>query len=319
MMTTFDSVSIDGTNAFLVSELERLDPTLHQPLASVTWSRDIDLREDVSIADEIASFTNSSFAAAGGTRASGKAWIAPSSTAVPAVGVDTARTGQPLMLWGQSARWSVIELETSQRLGRPLDAQQVAAITLKWNMDVDEQVYVGDDALGVTGLLNNAGVARATVAAGSQGATGWSSKTADEILTDIDGVLNAAWQASAWAVCPDRLLLPPASFSQLVARKLSDQGDVSILEFLRRNSLSHSINGRPLDIAPVKWLAGLGEGDTNRLVAYSKDAGRVRFPLVPLRRTPVEYRGLYQELTYYGRLGVVEFVYPETAAYRDGI
>ena len=65
-MMTYDAATIDSTGSFLIGELERLDPTLHEPLVDVTWSRDIDLRSDVSIGDEVSSFTNSTFAAAGG-------------------------------------------------------------------------------------------------------------------------------------------------------------------------------------------------------------------------------------------------------------
>ena len=45
---TYDQATVDSTGAFLVNELERLDPMMHEPLASVTWQRDIDLREDVT-------------------------------------------------------------------------------------------------------------------------------------------------------------------------------------------------------------------------------------------------------------------------------
>ena len=64
-LLTFDSefsYTRDSTGAFLIGELERLDQTLHDPLVAVTWGRDIDLREDVTIADEVSSFTNSTFA-----------------------------------------------------------------------------------------------------------------------------------------------------------------------------------------------------------------------------------------------------------------
>src|SRR5690348_7863893 len=64
-LMTFDAQTIDSAGSFLIGELERLDQTLHAPLAAVTWGRDIQLREDVSIADEVSSFTNSTFAAAG--------------------------------------------------------------------------------------------------------------------------------------------------------------------------------------------------------------------------------------------------------------
>jgi hypothetical protein len=72
---TFDQATVDGTGAFLVHELERLDQTLNLPLVNFTWSRDIQLREDVSIADEISSFTNTTFAAAGTPNANGKNWL----------------------------------------------------------------------------------------------------------------------------------------------------------------------------------------------------------------------------------------------------
>src|SRR5262249_52004892 len=62
---THDGKVVDSSGAFLVGELERLDQTLHRPLVSITWSRDIRLRNDVTIADEVSAFTLSTFASAG--------------------------------------------------------------------------------------------------------------------------------------------------------------------------------------------------------------------------------------------------------------
>ena len=52
-------------------------------------------------------------------------------------------------------------------------------------------------------------------------------------------------------------------------------------------------------------------------MAYTQDEKFIRFPLVPLLNTPLEYRGLYQLTTYYGRLGQVETPYGNTIAYMD--
>jgi hypothetical protein len=139
------------------------------------------------------------------------------------------------------------------------------------------------------------------------------------VLAVVNTVLNAAWAASGYAVVPDKLGLPPAKYSYLVSQKVSDAGNISILQFLKDNSLSNAVNGQPLDIVPMKFLTGRGASGTDRMVAYSQDQNRVRFPLVPLQRTPVEYRGISQLTYYYGRLGAVEWVYPETAQYADGI
>lgn len=65
-MFTIDKATIDSSGAFLVGELERMDQTLNMPLTSVKWSRDMPLRSDISIADEVSSFTNTDFVGVGG-------------------------------------------------------------------------------------------------------------------------------------------------------------------------------------------------------------------------------------------------------------
>lgn len=314
-MLTFDARTIDSTGAFLIGELERLDQKLHMPLASVTWSRDIDLREDVSIADEASSFTNSSFAAAGGPSPTGKSWIGKDANAIQGIALDIGKTANPLTLWGMQVGWTLPELESAQKLGRPVDQQKFAGMQLKHNMDVDEQVYIGDGVLGVTGLVNNAAVTNVANAPTGN----WATATPDQIVADINELLTSVWAASGYAICPSELRLPPAKFGLLVSRKVSDAGNISILEYVKQNTISNSINGRPLNIQPLKWLFQRGAANADRMVAYTKEQDKVRFPLVPLQRTPLEYRDIRQLTTYFGRLGVVEVVYPETIGYRDGI
>lgn len=323
-LMTFDARTIDSSGVFLIGELERLDQRLHEPLAAVTWSRDIDLREDVSIADEYSSFTNSSFAAAPGVNGSGKSWVGKEATAITGISLDIGKTINPLNLWAMQLGWTIPELESAQMLGRPVDQQKFAGMQLKYQMDIDEQVYIGDSALGLTGMTNHVlmtNVTNAVTGAWTGGVT-----TVTQILADVNELLNSVWAASGYAICPDRLLLPPLQYSYLVSNIVSSAGNISILEFLKANSLSNSINGRPLDIQPLKWLTGTtrggkgpGAGGADRMVAYTKDINRIRFPLVPLQRTPLEYRDLRQLTTYFGRLGAVELVYAETIGARDGI
>jgi len=74
-----------------------------------------------------------------------------------------------------------------------------------------------------------------------------------------------------------------------------------------------------LNIKPVKWLTGRGASSTDRMVAYTNDGERVRFPLVPIRRETAYYHGIKFAAPYISALGEVEFVYPETIQYADGI
>ncbi|HFP9378020.1 TPA: DUF2184 domain-containing protein [Raoultella ornithinolytica] len=313
MPMTFDQATVDSSGAFLIGELERLDQTLNLPLTSQTWSRDIQLREDVSIADEISSFTNTTFAAAGTPNANGKNWISPLATAIAGINVDIEKKGFPLELWGMELGWTVIELNAAAQVGRPIDTQKYDGMQLKWNMDTDEQVYIGDAAKGAKGLLNLSQVTP------TNATKTWAASTVDEIRASINQVLSNAWARSAYSKVPEDLLVPPEQYSFIASTIVSSAGNQSLLTYLETNTIAYHQNGKPLNIRPVKWMKGRGVGGTDRMVAYTNDKKFVRFPMVPLQSVPIQYRGLYQLVTYYGKLGAVEPVYPETLNYMDGI
>jgi hypothetical protein len=332
---THDGRTVDSTGAFLVGELERLDLTLHKPLAAVTWGRDIDLRDDVTIADDVSSFTVSSFASAGGLGdgqavGNGKSWIGRKSNQVPGTSIDIAKIANPLTPWGNELAYTLFELESAAKLGRPIDQQKFEALQLKHQMDIDEQVYIGDTSLGLYGLVNNPLVAQygtqTSLPDGISGFSQWTKKTPDEILADVNEMLVSTWTASGWAVISDKILLPPAQYGYIATQKVSNAGNVSILKYILENNLFTRSEGKELDIKPVKWLVGAGAGGTlgvagtvDRAVVYKQERDRVRFPMTLLNRTPVQYDSIFHKTTYFCKLGAVEIVYPELLGYFDGL
>ncbi len=310
-MITIDKATVDAAGVFLVGELERLDQTLNLPLVSYKWSRDMPLRSDVSIADEQSSFTNTDLAAAGGANPNGKNWIGKNSTAIAKTNLYIEKTAQPLTLWGMELGWTLPELASAQQLGRPIDTQMYDAMQMKWNMDIDEQVYIGDSDLGITGLLNLSQVTPISAA------KEWATATPDEIVQDFNLLLSQAWVNSGYAICPAKVGLAPELFSLLVSKKVSDAGNMSVMEYVKINCIAFQENGVPLEIVSMKWASKRGAAGAHRMVAYTQDEKFIRFPLVPMLNTPLEYRGLYQLTTYYGRLGQVETPYGNTIAYMD--
>jgi len=309
----------DSTLAYFVNQLDSMDQRLYMPLYSVSWGRDIKLRGGLSMANESTSFLRSNVGAMGSQSASGKPWLAPNATALPGVTINGERIVLPLRLLGMELSYMSVELERSQLLGQPIDQAKFNAMNIKYQMDTDEMVYVGDTEVGAYGLCNSPLVSAASVAADGAGSSAlWTAKTADQIVRDINDMLNAAWVASGYAVCPDKLLLPPAKFSYLVGTKVSTSADKSILKYVKENTISNSVNGRELDIQPVKWLTGRGAGATDRMVAYTNQEDRVRFPMVPVRRETPYYLGVRFNAPYIWAFGEVEMVYPETVLYRDG-
>jgi len=324
--------TVDSTGSFLVGELERLDYTLHEPLVSVTWPRDIDLREDVTIADEVSSFTLSTYASAGslGTGngiGNGKAWLGKNTDQIGGVGLDIAKIPHALRPWGLEVKYTILELESAAKLGRPVDQQKYDALKMKHQMDVDEMVYIGDTSLGETGLINNGLVTNVNnLVAGAGGFTQWAFKSPDEILADFNTALSSVWAASAWAVLPGRVMIPPAQFGYISTAKVSQAGNISVLKYVMENNVVSTSGQGTLEILPCKWNIGAGAGGVigtagtvDRMVVYTKDKNRVRYPMTLLQRTPIQYNSIYHSTTYFCRLGAVEVVYPETIGYFDGL
>ncbi|WP_334653597.1 DUF2184 domain-containing protein [Klebsiella michiganensis] len=311
-MFTVDRATIDSTGAFVVGELERMDQTLNMPLVSVKWTRDMPLRSDISIADEVSSFTNTDFSSVGGPNPMGKNWMGKKGTATPGPELDIVPTRNNLTPWATEVSWTVLELASAQKLGRPIDVQKYEAMKLKWNMDTDEQVYIGDSGLSVAGMLNLPDITPLAAAAA------WTATTdPDVILQDINLLLTDVWMRSGYAVCPAKIGLAPELFGLLTIKKVSSAGNISVLEYVKVNSIAFQENGEPLEIVSIKWASKRGAGGSHRIVAYTQDEKYIRFPMVPLLNTPLEYRSMQQLTVYYGKLGQVEAPYSNTISYLD--
>jgi hypothetical protein len=314
MTQVYDAKFYDSTLAFYVNQLDVLDKILYEPLTSVTWSRDIKLRSNISLGNESTSFIRSAFAGQGTQAITGKPWISAETTALPGVSVNGERVVSLIRPLGREISYTSIELERSQTLGMPIDAQKLQALNTMYQISTDEMVYIGDSGLGVGGLVNNSAVTAANVAGGV-----WTTKTPAQILADVDTMLNAAWAASAYSFAPSELRLPPAQFAYIATQLISTAGNMSILEYIKANNISTAANNYPLNIQPLKWLTGRGVGGTDRMMCYTNMEDKVRFPMVPIRRATPYFQGIHFNSPYIWAYGEVEVVYPETIRYADGI
>lgn len=319
---TFDQATLDSAGAFLIGELERLDPMVHEPLIATTWTRDIDLRTDVQMGDTSTSYTVSSFGAVGGAAPSGIAWAGAETTTLPRAQLDIGKVVTPLNIWTMEVAYTVVELQSAQLTGRPIDVQMLSALNRKNQMDTDQVVYIGDSNVGSTGLLNSAAVTNSTnVANGVAGTPQWVTKTPDEIRQDVNELLISVWAATGYSTPPTKVALSPAAFGYISTAIASTAANTTILTFLKENNILTAEKGIPLEFVPVKWLAAanLPGASYDRMVAYSQRPEFVRFPMVPLQPVAPQYAGIWIKVPYYGKLGAVETVYPETIGYRDGI
>lgn len=321
---TFDSIRTqdarmrDSAGAFLMSELERLDPELHMPITGIFWQRDMPVREDVTIEDQASSYIRMAFATPGGVNPTGVHWIGRTTTAIPGIVADADKKVTPLNIWGMELAYTVIELAESQRVNRPIDQTKYDGLKLAYNMDVDQIAYVGDATVGSYGLLNSPLVTATNAANGATGYSTLASKTPAEILATFNAGLSGAWANSANAIVPNKVGIPPIQYG-LLQQTVSQAGSVSVLEYLKKNTIASTMNGIDLEIVPMKWAVGRGVGGTDRMVFYTQDRSRIRLPLTPLLNTVVQPKDIHMATYYYSKIGAVEIVNPELVYYLDGI
>lgn len=309
----FAAATRDAAGNFFITQLERFDPKIYEPLVSTTYLRDIRLREDVQISTDISSFSQLKIGSLASAAQPGTSWIDANVTSIGAANVDTNKVENPMKLWAQLIQYTIVELERSMKLQQPIDQQKLMALRIKYNMDMDRLVYIGDPSVSSKGLASNPDVSVSNASVSFSD----SSVPVDAVLKDINLVLNQTWQHSGYAVVPSKLLMAPSDFSVLAGRLNSQAGNSNVLQYIANNCITSTMLGRPLEILPVKWLENAGADGKKRMIAYTDDMDYVRIPMVPLQKTPVEQRSIWWETTYYAAVGGVEFVYPETIGYMD--
>lgn len=308
---------VNDAYAFLEKELEKCDPKVLEPLTATLWPRDMPVKtgggflENVSrIAVDYAS-----------TGIGEDALQFNMGNDIPVMQADFNKDASRVFSWAQYLRISYIEREKFNKVARNLEEVLNKGIHLAFDHFCDLNVYKGFTKVSSTGLLNNASVTRVSAATGASSQTDWDHKTADEILADINAALTAVWSANEMAddALPNQILIPVYQFGQLVTRKVGTTGDKSILTYIEENNIVTK-QKKNLEILPCKYCYHAGTSSTDRMVVYINDVEKIRYhQTVPLKRLNTEIADLAFKTPYVAQVSEVEFLYPTTVYYVDGI
>lgn len=216
--------------------------------------------------------------------------------------------------FGSSYGYSVQEIRAARMKGLPLQQRKANAARRAIMQKENTVAFTGDSEHNLQGFLNHPNITEYTVPADGTGASKlFSTKTADQILRDLNGVVNTVVTTTLGVEQPDTLLLPLSIYTTLTTQRIADT-DVTILAFFIRNS--------PY-IKAVDWLnelETLGAGSTKRMIAYkrSPDALTLEVPQ-DFEQFPPDQKGMEFEIACHSRCGGVLFYYPLSAAFGDGI
>ena len=243
-------------------------------------------------------------------------FVGSKSLDVPIAEIGTDKVVVPVELGATGYEYSDEEMRQAMQLGRPL-AQLKANVARRAYEELAQRTSMtGDTQHDLPGFLNNTNVTAASVV-NPGGGTEWVNKTPAQILFDINDLLGDIFVDTLQVERADTLLLPTAQWSFIASTPRSDNSDTTILQYVVANS--PYVNSEA-DIMPLSELAGAGAGATDRMMAYTKSVDKVVFHIpMPLRFTEPQRKGRGFEVPGEFKLSGVEFRYPGSARYADGI
>lgn len=318
---TMDAAAVSSGMAFLTSELEKFDPTLREPLTSVTYPRDIIINSGGGWI-EATSNINVSYGIAGGN----KSRVGGVQNDIHRIQADFDKDVWPTFPFEitMSVKW--VDMQRGAVTGRAIEKIYDDGIRLAFDKYMDSNTYVGLEEHGTYGLVNLPKVSAVAVKAGASGATEWEKKTPEEILDDINTAILDAWAASQYdsRAIPNHILLPPKQYMMLVKNIVSvagTNGAMSIMEYLKQNNIAKD-KGVDIFIGECRWCSGAGVGNKDRMVAYVNDSYFTELDMpVQLSRvmTAPNVSDAAYDTLYAANVGCVKVHYYEPFVYRDGI
>jgi len=243
-------------------------------------------------------------------------FVGTKSLNVPIAEIGTDKITVPVELGATGYEYSDEELRQAIQLKRALPQLKSNTARRAYEELAQRVAMVGDTTHNLPGFINNTNVTAATVVNPGSGTT-WVNKTPNQILFDINDFMGAIFVDTLQVERANRLLLPTAQWNYLAGTPRSDNSDTTLLQWLINNSPYLSSAN---DIIPVTELAGAGAGSTDRMMAYDKDIDKVVFHIpMPLRFTEPQRKGRGFEVPGEFKLSGIEFRYPGSARYADGI
>ena len=310
---------LGDAGAYFIGQLEALDQRMAMPITAVTYSRDIERRPDIGPYNELASFTRLKFAAAQGDQDDIE-FDSDVTTEYQQVNVEQEKITTPIFAKTMKTRWTLAEIEKAALAGMPLETQAFEALNTDNQLKIDRLHYMGSQKYGFGGLLNHGSVLNVSpVAAGAGGLPNFEAKTPEEILADVNEILRSVWTATGLAIMPNRILVSQRIMSAL-SIPIAPLSGVSILKYLQDNAICKIIDGKELEIVPVKWASGAGAAGTDRMVAYVTGLDNLASIFSPMQQYgAMEVRDVAFHQHYRFAFGGLHLRYPEKMAYRDGL
>ena len=215
---------------------------------------------------------------------------------------------------GDSYGYSIKEIRESMMSGKKLDVRRANTARRAIEEKLNKIALLGDSEAGFNGLINNPDITEYTVPAdGTGSAKSWSTKTADQIIRDVTGMVSAVMVPTYGREVPDTLALPLAQYNIIANTRVGDT-EKTILQYILATSPA---------IKKIVWLNeldGAGASGTDRMMVLCSDSEHLSFELPQtFEQFPPEAKGMSFDIVCHAETAGTIIYYPLSVAYGDGI
>lgn len=136
---------------------------------------------------------------------------------------------------GDSFGYSIQEMRASRMAGKSLDTRKAEAARYQIDYLNNKIAWNGDVETGLRGVLSTDNdIPLYALANGASGKTAWASKTADEIIADVSGMLKQMARTTKKVEKPDTLALPAEAYLELQSKRIDNTAS-NVLSYIQAN------------------------------------------------------------------------------------
>lgn len=249
-------------------------------------------------------------------------WFHHNATDMPLADIQRTKFEQPLEMAAIGYRYTLEELGQAMMIpNMNLTPERAEAARRAYEEFVDDVAIRGSVAKNWTGLINNPLVTRVDAIADGTGTSAlWSTKTADQIIRDVNDALSGVYTTTLTVEMANTVLLPIPAQVLLATTRIANT-TMTAMQYLSQYNVYTAQTGQPLTIRAVRGLESAGTGSVGRMIVYRRDPQVLKLHL-PMRHRFLQVwqtGPLVFDVPGIFRLGGTEIRRPGAVRYVDGI
>lgn len=237
------------------------------------------------------------------------------STDLPRVDLKGDKFTADVKSLGDSYGYSVQDARAAAKAGKPLEQRKANAARRAIDQKINDLAYFGDSKHKIVGLLSHANIPTYTLPTDGTGTTTtFATKTPDQIIRDLNGMVSKMLELTQNTEIPDTMLIDHVTHAYISSTPRSSTSDTTILQFFLAN------NPYVKNVQVVPELKGTGTGGTNVLIMYRKSPDKLTLEIPqPFEQLPVQTNGLEFVINCHARCAGVIVYYPLSLIKAEGV